>query len=539
MLLAVVLLAGTMLRLRGLDWGLPWALHIDERLFIAEKAIALEKSIGAGGLPDPGITSYGILPLWLVVLARRLFLGALAVPGPPAYGDSFAATIFLARAVSAAAGVGAIAATWAWARRWGAGVGVAAAACAAGFPALVQASHFGTVESLLVLGIAATMLAGERVAERPSRARALLAGLLWGAALSVKSPAVLLAFPLLHAARRRFALVAAAALAVVLALNPGLAAAPFARGADAPPAHTTVLGNLQRAYSSELHDWTLAYAQDRPILTELGRLLPHGAGYLAEGAALLGLGIAVRRRAPRDRRLLFLLVPLLLRLLPARVRTISFLLPAFTAIAVLAASGAAAAFEAIGARARDAALAAVAGVTLLHGAAFSAVYAGEDPRVAAALWLDANVGRRELVLVEDPPGYGPPIGSPTPEIRRAPLRYEILWRNFYVVHERRTDEERRAHLDGLLERAEWIALSEGHRAEYEAAAHLRPVERKFYEDLDAGRLPFTLAATFESKPRLGPFVIDDAGAEVLQRVFDHPRIEIWRRTRVPAVEEAR
>jgi hypothetical protein len=64
------------------------------------------------------------------------------------------------------------------------------------------------------------------------------------------------------------------------------------------------------------------------------------------------------------------------------------------------------------------------------------------------------------------------------------------------------------------------------------------VERDFYECLDAGRLPFTLAATFESKPRLGPLVLDDAGAEVLQRVFDHPRIEIWRRSPASGVTVA-
>ena len=85
--------------MRGLDWGLPWALHIDERLFVVAKAIQLERALGEG-VPDPGITSYGIVPLWLVVIARQLFLDAASASGPPTHGDGFAATVLLARWIS-------------------------------------------------------------------------------------------------------------------------------------------------------------------------------------------------------------------------------------------------------------------------------------------------------------------------------------------------------------------------------------------------------------------------------------------------------
>ncbi len=534
LLLVIVLLAGAALRVRGLDWGLPWALHIDERLFVAEKAIELERSLEEGGLPDPGITSYGILPLWLVVGVRSLFLDAAMQSGPPTYGNELAGTILLARIVSAAAGVLAILATWAWARRFGPRVAIVAAALVAGFPALVQASHFGTVESLLVLGMAAGMLAAERLAERPSIMRAVAAGLAWGAALSVKSPAVFLALPLVHAAPRRFPIVAGSALALMLALNPRMAAAPLARMLPAPPhpqervapprdaspEHETFFGNFRRAYSGSFHDWTLAYANDVPIVTELTRILPWGIGVLAEVAAGVGLVLAIRRPTPAETRALLLFVPLFASLLAVRAKTIRFYLPAFPALAVLAARGAA--------WSRILAVVVVA-ATFLHGAALTSIYVDEDARIAAARWFDTHVGPRERVVIEDPPGYGPPLGSPTSELPRAPMRTDILWRNFYSVHERRTETERRAHLDEMLAKADWIALSEGHRAEYTAAGARRPVESCFYEDLDAGRLPFRIEATFKSHPRLGPFVLSDDRAEVLMRVFDHPRIEIWRR----------
>jgi hypothetical protein len=110
------------------------------------------------------------------------------------------------------------------------------------------------------------------------------------------------------------------------------------------------------------------------------------------------------------------------------------------------------------------------------------------------------------------------------------LRVEILWHGFYTVHEKLDEAGRRAHLERVLERADLLALSEGHRREFTAAPELRPVESAFYADLDAGRLPFERVAVFESVPRIGPLELPDDGAEVLMRVFDHPRIEIWRRT---------
>ncbi|HMB69469.1 MAG TPA: glycosyltransferase family 39 protein, partial [bacterium] len=218
------------LRLPGLDWGLPWALHIDERLFVVAKAIRLEQSLQAGTGPDPGITSYGILPLWLLVAARALFLDAATTSGPPIHGDPFAATVFLARAISALWSIATVWLVGRWAMRWGTGVGLGAAALTAGFPALLQSAHFGTVEAPLVALIAGGMLAAERVAESPGRSRLIGAGLVLGLALSVKAPGALLLLPLLHAASgsgwrvtaARLAWLLVPALLLVVALNPAL-----------------------------------------------------------------------------------------------------------------------------------------------------------------------------------------------------------------------------------------------------------------------------------------------------------------------------
>ncbi len=471
------------------------------------------------------------------MIARKLFASLATGSGAPVYGSDFAGTVLLARWLSALWGIALVPLTWAWARRWSGTVALGAAAFVAGFPALVQASHFGTVEMALVTLVVAGLLASERLAERRSLGRTIVGGIVLGLAVSVKAPGVLVALPLLHAAwaedrprsLARVGWIAAVALALVFVLNPTLPERLLGGGPGHGGEHTTLLGNLRRAYSGDFRDWTLAYARDLPVWTELTRVLPYAMGIVPELAALCGLFIAIRRartRGPEARLLLFLL-PLLALVLPARVKTVRFLLPALPALAVLAAVALAAIFR--GKRARTVAVAGVAVVTVLYGAAFTAVYAEKDSRVRAAEWLDENVDRLEIVVVEDPPGYGPPLGSPTREIRRRPLRYEILWRGFYTVHEKRDAGERRQHIEDVLERADYLVLSEGHRAEFLGAGELRPVERRFYEDLDRGRLPFEKVASFKSYPRLGPLVLNDDRAEVLLRVFDHPRIDIWKR----------
>jgi len=535
LLLAGVLAAGAALRFPGLDWGLPWALHIDERLFVVAKAIGLERSLAEGGAPDPGISSYGILPLWLLAAARRLFLGTVTAHVDATWGDPFAGTVFLARALSALWSVGTIALVAAWARRWGTGTSLTAAALVAGFPALVQSAHFGTVEAPLVALIAAGLLAAERLAERPTPGRIGVAGAILALAVSVKAPGAVVALPMLHALfsgdRARFPLRAAGLLAVAalvaLALHPSwlLPGPPAAPGGE----HTTLLGNLRRAYSPDFRDWTLPYAKDVPVWTELTKLLPYGMGVVPELLALVGLGVAVRRRRPHDVRLLAVVLPLLLMVLTARVKTIRFLVPVLPALAVLA--GEAIPFL-LARRPRwtAAARAAAAVLALLHGAAYLPIWTTPDSRVAAARWLDENVAPQDVVIVEDPPGYGPPIGSPVPALARPPHRYDLLWRGFYLLHERSTPEERRKHLDRMLHRADWLVLSEGHRREFTTDPSRRPVESAFYADLDAGRLPFRLVAEFGTAPHLGPLVLDDRGAEALFRAFDHPVIQVWKRT---------
>jgi hypothetical protein len=62
---------------------------------------------------------------------------------------------------------------------------------------------------------------------------------------------------------------------------------------------------------------------------------------------------------------------------------------------------------------------------------------------------------------------------------------------------------------------------------------------RFYRELFAGRLGFAPTARFTSEPRLLGVTLDDLGAEEAFSVYDHPRVELFRRDRPLSWDEFR
>src|SRR5262249_55726337 len=54
--------------------------------------------------------------------------------------------------------------------------------------------------------------------------------------------------------------------------------------------------------------------------------------------------------------------------------------------------------------------------------------------------------------------------------------------------------------------------------------------KQYYDDLFAGRLGFELMRSFKVYPSLFGIAINDDAAELTFRLFDHPRVFIFRRT---------
>ena len=60
------------------------------------------------------------------------------------------------------------------------------------------------------------------------------------------------------------------------------------------------------------------------------------------------------------------------------------------------------------------------------------------------------------------------------------------------------------------------------------------VMKEYYRDLFAGRLGFALERTFKVYPSLFGWEINDDGSEFTFRLFDHPRVYVFRRVATSA-----
>ena len=81
------------------------------------------------------------------------------------------------------------------------------------------------------------------------------------------------------------------------------------------------------------------------------------------------------------------------------------------------------------------------------------------------------------------------------------------------------------------ERADYIVMDDTYVQFYEhLPASEHGVVKQYYEDLFAERLGFRLMRTFKVYPRLGGIDINDDGAELTFRLFDHPRVFVFVRS---------
>ncbi|MFN4180948.1 MAG: ArnT family glycosyltransferase [Armatimonadota bacterium] len=220
MLLSVALAVAILLRVYGLDWGLPspervHSYHPDEITVIGP---TLHMNIFAGEM-NPHFFNYGSLFLYAVYFARLFaegygwldltpFFKAFSVGGWMGVSESlqgvaeFAKLHLLARLLSVICGVATVLLVFLWARKlvglWGA---FTAAFLLASFPMHVQHSHFATVDVPLTL---LTTLSLYLAASAEDGRKMFLAAFVAGLATAVKysvAPALWLTLAVLWAWR--------------------------------------------------------------------------------------------------------------------------------------------------------------------------------------------------------------------------------------------------------------------------------------------------------------------------------------------------
>jgi hypothetical protein len=450
--LALILIAGFALRLWNIDYGLPFVYSIDEGSHFTSRAVEMFwQDLDPGYYQNPSAYTY------LVYVALRAMYGPLGFLFDLRYGnvtdqfDKNPTEIWIAaRTLAAALGIAGVAATyWAARRLWGVREGLVAAALLAFAFLPVAYSRVAVTDVGALMGVALSLAFAVRAyegraarADSPAsrgggaiagRGRLLdfaLAGAAAGLAVAFKYTAGLALLPVAIAAiavlvRRRadavrviggFALACVLAGVVFVVLNPYL------------------FGSLD-AWWSDLRDQAQVAADQPKPGQESGGVsyyldsLTWGLGWAAALAALAGAALELRRDLVRG--LMLIAVPLALFVyLSTQSRYFGrWLLPAYPALAMLAAAALTQLSSLVPARRwRAVALGGVAALVLIQPLAADVrsaqVLGRDDTRQQARDWIEARYPPELRASVEPTvPGRwfrSNPAGTPPEWLSRCP-----------------------------------------------------------------------------------------------------------------------
>ena len=415
LVLLVILAGAALLRLRGIDWGLPYPYHPDEGSILFHAL-----GFGTGDLNPhwfrwPSLVMYGMFGVYGVYYAVGRLLGTFGAPLDlvRSYLTDLSPFWLMGRYVSAAAGVVTVGvAHRLGGRAQGRSVGLVSALFLAVAYLHVRDSHYATPDVVMTLLASISLLLAVRACST-GRAQDLVAsGLLAGLAASAKYPGVLAAAGTVAA----FVELAAAGKASARTLLAAGAACVFGFVVGTPYSvlsRSEFLSDVTRQFTmvsraGVAQEASSFWAGLREVFTgSLGR----GVGYPL--VALATVGALLPGRAPRHTRIVlasyvlaFLAVMSLLT-----VKRSTYLTPALPAIAVLAALG----LEALFARApgkRTAArrwLTGLAAIAFASAAAVPSVKFGSaleavDTRTRSKHWIESTLPEGVRIATED---YGP------------------------------------------------------------------------------------------------------------------------------------
>ncbi|HET6847120.1 MAG TPA: glycosyltransferase family 39 protein, partial [Anaerolineales bacterium] len=169
----------------------------------------------------------------------------------------------------------------------------------------------------------------------------------------------------------------------------------------------------------------------------------------------------------------------------------------------------------------------IAVLTLLYAIAFSSIYTRSHPRIAASRWIYTNIPAGSTLANEHWDDWLP-IGG-------------VDGKNSYgdnglfkSVEMGNYEDDTPAKLDRMVQNlvsADYVILSSNRL--YDSIPRLParyPMTIRYYQLLFSGQLGFERVATFTSYPTLFGIQIPDQIAEESFSVYDHPKVQIFKKT---------
>ncbi|HBY96713.1 MAG TPA: hypothetical protein DEP84_22665, partial [Chloroflexi bacterium] len=170
--------------------------------------------------------------------------------------------------------------------------------------------------------------------------------------------------------------------------------------------------------------------------------------------------------------------------------------------------------------------------TLLYAIAFTTIYTRPHTRVAASRWIYAHVPPGSIIANETQWDDGLPLRVDGKD------GFGGMYTGLNLDITAEDSPEKMEHVLDVLDQAEYLFISSNRQYDSMPRLPMRfPMVIKYYDALFNGRLGFERVAEFTSYPQLFGIQLPDQGAEEAWSVYDHPRVQIFKKT--PAYSRAR
>ncbi len=582
--LAIVLLVAALFRFADLNWDDSHNLHPDER-FLTSVTNDLKwpdsfenyfdpqaSTLSPYSLPNMGLYVYGTLPVyivkWTAILLDRNNYDKISLVG---------------RAISGLFDIGTICFLFLIGRRlYGKKVGLLAAALLSLTVLNIQLSHFYAVDTFATFFVFATIYFLLRANDSDSWTDFALTGLMFGLGLSSKVSVLTLAVPIAlmawlgfrqrwrggddvrqaleHTLVRVLTIVVIAALTFRI-LQPIAFAGPSFWNWSLNPQWQRDIDEQGKMVSGEadvpwLQQWT-----DRPASFALYNIVVWGMGLPLGLAGFAGLGLAIFELVRRRK---------FEHLLPVAYVTVTFtyhaatfvkfmryFLPIYPFLALLAAyliawlwRRANAAPPPVDVETHDTptpeprlrrtlgslrltpqlafgVAGVVIGGTLLYALAFSAIYQRPHSRITASRWMYANIPPGATLANEHWDDWLP-IGGVDGKMAYGD---NGLFKSVEMPNYEDDTPDKLNRLVTNLTQADYVVLSSNRLYDSIPRLPLRyPMTSRYYDLLFRGELGFERVAEFTSYPTILGIQIPDQSAEESFSIYDHPRVQIFKKT---------
>lgn len=554
--LALITLLGGFFRFYGLAWGAPYYhFHIDEH-FVFVGADLLRRSMEAAAT-SPKFFMYSPLPMYMLNLLVMIY-ERVAQPLVLSVPKDQVTYMVMGRAISATAGTATIPLVfWIANRVSGRTAGLLAALLLACGVLHLRDSHFLSVDVSMTFFLTLCLAFAVDVAMSGRWRSTIGCGVTLGLALLCKySAAFLVPFiaaahlfsPLQPSSWRdargwfrwaiRAAVPVAIGLGVFLALDPML----WMHFEKAKSDIATLITDPMRGASKPI--WTAQFADIEPYSYWFTNVLFWGMGPAFELWSLIGVGWLIRKRTRPG---LVVAAFAVIYYLTASRSITPYARYGVPFLPVLAVSAAAFSVDLLNVarwgRWTRAGTGIVVATTVFYAAAYMNIFRQPDSRLAASQYLLENVPRDSKILVE-PHHNIPPTGSylTNPNFyvdyvmwgarteRHDYYRMYTLDTYVYLYKTQVHPAEKQKYIADRLALADYVLMDDTFLQFYQhLPASEHGVVKQYYRHLLGGQLGFHLEKTFKVYPSLFGIGINDDAAELSFRLFDHPRIYLFRR----------